>query len=150
MPRAVLEAQVAHLTLESRLGGYEAAEAAAPAIERSYTAIAALLNCAPREIALMENATLAWQMAFHGFPFEAGDRILTAEAEYASNYIAYLQMAARRGVRVDVVPSDEAGALSLEALEAMINERVKLIAVTHVPTNGGLVNPAAEIGRAHV
>ena len=45
------------------------------------------------------------------------------------------------------MPSDEAGQLSVEALRGMMDERVKLIAMTHVPTNGGLVNPAAEVGR---
>jgi selenocysteine lyase/cysteine desulfurase len=72
---------------------------------------------------------------------------LTARAEYASNYIAFLQVARRTGARVEVVPSDAQGQISVPGLEAMLDERVKLIAITHVPTNGGLVNPAAEVGR---
>src|SRR5690606_24848060 len=86
-------------------------------------------------------------LAFHAFRFEPGDRILTAEAEYASNYIAYLRARERWAVSVEVVPSDASGRLDVEALERMLDERVKLIAVTHVPTNGGLVNPAEAIGR---
>jgi len=147
MPEPVLRAQVGHLELEARRGGYRAAAEAEPAIEHSYDAIAALLNCARDEVALMENATLAWDMAFHAFRFGPGDRILTAEAEYASNYIAYLKVAERSGATVEVVPSDEHGQLSIDALESMIDGRVKLISVTHVPTNGGLVNPAEAIGR---
>jgi selenocysteine lyase/cysteine desulfurase len=86
-------------------------------------------------------------MAFYALPFAAGDRILTARAEYASNVIAFLQVAERTGAVVEVIPSDETGQISVEALQAMIDDRVKLIAITHVPTNGGLVNPAAAVGQ---
>ncbi len=147
MPRAVLAAQIDHLRLEGEMGGYEAAAAAADKIAGTYTAVARLLNCTKEEVALVENATVAWNHAFYAFDFKPGDRILTAEAEYAANYIAYLKMAKDRGVVVEVVPSDKTGQLSVAALEAMIDAKVKLISVTHVPTNGGLVNPAAEIGK---
>ena len=147
MPAPVLAAQIGHLELEGRIGGYEAAEAAAPAIARTYDALSALLACGADEIALVENATVGWNLALHALPFAAGDRILTAEAEYASNYIEYLRLAERRGVKVETVPSDDSGQLSLDALELMIDGRVKLISITHVPTNGGLINPAEGIGR---
>jgi cysteine desulfurase / selenocysteine lyase len=147
MPAPVLQAQLGHLQLEAETGGYEAAAAVDDRIEAIYDSIARLLNADRTEIALVENATVAWDMAFYSIGFAAGDRILTAEAEYLSNYIAFLQVARRSGVIVDVVPSDDAGELDVEALASMIDQRVKLIAITHVPTNGGLVNPAAEIGR---
>jgi selenocysteine lyase/cysteine desulfurase len=98
-------------------------------------------------VALVENATRAWDMAFYAIPLREGDRILTSVAEYASNYIAFLQVARRTGARVEVVPNDETGQLSVDALRAMADERVRVVAVTHVPTNGGLVNPAAAIGK---
>ena len=85
-------------------------------------------------------------MAFYAIPFEAGDRILTVEAEYASNYLAYLQLARQKGVIVDTIPSTADGEADVDALRGMIDERVRLISVTHVPTNGGLVNPIEEIG----
>jgi selenocysteine lyase/cysteine desulfurase len=146
-PQAVLDATIAHLQLEARIGGYEAAEQANDAIEHTYDAIAQLLGCACSEIALVESATRAWDMAFYSIHFEPGDRILTAMAEYASNYIAYLQIAQKTGVIIETIPNDEHGQTSSEALRQMIDERVKLIAITHVPTSGGLVNPAAEIGK---
>jgi cysteine desulfurase / selenocysteine lyase len=147
MPQPVLDAVIGHLRLEAAIGGYEAEAQAAAALERPYAALAALLNCAPDEIACVENATRAWDMAFYAIPFAPGDRILTVQAEYASNYIAYLQVAQRRGARVEVVPSDESGQADVAALRRMIDDRVKLIAMTHVPTNGGLVNPAAAVGQ---
>ena len=146
MPQSVLDAQIEHLRLEASMGGYEAADVAHASIERVYTAAGELIGCAPSEIAVIENATRAWDMAFYSIPFESGDRILTAQSEYASNYIAYLHVAARTGAVVEAIPNDEHGQVSVAALRAMLDERVKLIAITHVPTNGGLVNPAAEIG----
>ena len=146
-PQPVIEAVLGHLRLETEIGGYEAADRAEAALEGVYGSVARLINAAPDEIALVENATRAWDMAFYSLKLGRGDRILTARSEYASNVIAFLQIAEHRSAEIVVVPNDEAGALSVEALERMVDERVKLIAVTHVPTNGGLVNPAAAIGR---
>ncbi|MCF8467890.1 MAG: aminotransferase class V-fold PLP-dependent enzyme [Sneathiella sp.] len=147
MPLPVYEAVKEHLDLELAIGGYEAQNRAKPAFERTYDAIAELINCERSEIALVENATVGWQMAFYGMKFAPGDRILTAEAEYATNVIDYLQMAKRTGVKIDFVPSDNSGQMDVAALNAMIDDKVKLISVTHIPTNGGLINPAAEIGK---
>ncbi|MET4277556.1 MULTISPECIES: aminotransferase class V-fold PLP-dependent enzyme [unclassified Bradyrhizobium] len=152
MPVPVVAAMKEHIDLECEIGGYAAADRESRRLESVYGSVARLLNAAPDEIALMENATVAWQMAFYALQFREGDRILTAEAEYAANYVAFLQVAKRTGVAIDIVPSDASGELDLAALERMIDERVKLIAITWVPTNGGLVNPAAAVGkiaRAH-
>lgn len=147
MPQAVIDAQIGHLQLEARAGGYEAADAASDRVSACYDSIARLLNCSSDEIALVENATVGWCLAFYAVDLHPGDRVLTTEAEYSSNYINYLKVARDRGVSVEVVPSDSSGQLDVEALERMIDGKVKLIAITHVPTNGGLVNPAAEVGR---
>jgi len=147
MPQPVLDALQRHLQLEATIGGYEAAEREHAAAEHVYDALARLIGGHRDEIAVIENATRAWDMAFYSLRFGAGDRILTATAEYASNYIAYLQVAARTGAVVEVIPDDEHGQVSAEALRRMLDARVKLIAITHVPTNGGLVNPAAAVGR---
>jgi selenocysteine lyase/cysteine desulfurase len=148
MPRPVIDAFVDHIRLESEMGGYEAQAARKEAVEGTYRAIARLINGKPDEVALLENATRAWDMAFYGLAaaFKPGDRVLVSEAEYASNAIAMLQVARRSGVSIETVPSDPSGAVSVDALTGMLDARVRLIAITHVPTNGGLVNPAAEIG----
>jgi cysteine desulfurase/selenocysteine lyase len=145
-PQPVLDAVFGHLALESQLGGYEAHDANEEAIERFYGATAELLGARPQEIAFCSSATRAWDMAFYSFRFARGDRVLTSVADYISNYIAYLHVAERDGVEVVTVPNDEHGQVSVDALRELVDERVKLISITHVPTNGGLVNPVAPIG----
>lgn len=146
MSRRVLDAQIEYLRLESRLGGYEAARATEPVFEETHGLVAALIGASRDEIALVENATAGWGLAFGSIPFERGDTILTTEAEYASNFISYLKVARDRGVRVRVVPSDGRGQIDLEALARAIDGTTRLVSITHVPTNGGLVNPAEEVG----
>ena len=147
MPQPVLDAVVTHLKREAEIGGYEAAREAEAAIENSYYALASMLNCRRDELAVVENATVAWDVAFYGLPLEKGDVVLTAVSEYASNYIAYLQRAKRDGIEVRIIPNDKFGRTDPAALATMINDnRVKLISITHLPTNGGLINPASKIG----
>lgn len=153
-PAPIVKAMQDYLALEAEIGGYAAASREAKRLDGVYESVARLVNASAPEIALVENATVAWQMAFYGLAltFKPGDRILTAEAEYGANYVAFLQIAQRHGVEIGVVPSDASGALDVAALEKMIDPRVKLIAITWVPTNGGLANPAAAVGkiaRAH-
>ncbi|MEM9063247.1 MAG: aminotransferase class V-fold PLP-dependent enzyme [Pseudomonadota bacterium] len=147
MPQPVVDAIIDHTRLEAEIGGYEAKAARAAELDQVYDKVASHVGAERHQIALVENATVAWCAAFYALPLEKGQRILTCEAEYASNYIAFLQRAKRDGVVIEVVPSDASGALDVAALEAAMGSDVGLIAVTWVPTSGGLVNPAAEIGR---
>jgi selenocysteine lyase/cysteine desulfurase len=150
-PSQVTDAVVAHLRREAEIGGYEAAAEAHEQVEHTYDAISRLIGCRASEIAVVENATRAWDMAFYALPFQPGDRILTARAEYSSNVIAFLQVAARTGAVLEVVDNDESGQLSMADLRRRLADGtspVKLVAVTHVPTQGGLVNPAEDIGLA--
>lgn len=147
MPQPVIDAVISHTLLEAEIGGYEAADQVDDRVEAVYGSIARLIGAKPNEVAVVENATRAWDMAFYGIDFKPGDRILTSVAEYASNVIAFLQMR-ERGVSVEVVPNDEHGQISIAALTRLMDDRVRVVAVSHMPTNGGLVQPAAEIGAA--
>ena len=115
-PAPVVETVVEHLRLEAQIGGYEAADFARDRLERVYDSAAALIGAHRDEIAVLENATRAWTMAFYGIGFKPGDRILTSRAEYGSNYIAYLQVARRTGASVEPIPNDEHGQLDVDEL----------------------------------
>jgi selenocysteine lyase/cysteine desulfurase len=145
-PRRVHEAVVGYLERESQIGGYEAAAERRADWEHTYDALARLLNASRDEIAVVENATRAWDMAFYAFAFRPGDRILTGRAEYSSNWIALRQVAARTGAVVEMIEDDEHGQFDVAELERRLDERVKLISLVHVPTDIGLVNPARAVG----
>lgn len=147
LAQPTLDAMTAHLRLEAEIGGYEAAAAAQDAVAACYAGIAALVGGRASEVALFDNSTHAWNAAFYSVPLGPGDRILTGRAEYGSNVLAYWQAARRAGAEVVAVPNDSHGQLDVTALAGLVDERVKLIGVSHVPTGGGLVNPAAQIGR---
>jgi len=146
-PRQVVDAVVEHLQREAEIGGYEAAAERKDRWEHTYDALALLLGADRDEIAVVENATRAWDMAFYAFAFQPGDRILTGRAEYASNWIALKHVTDRTGASIEVVPDDESGQIDVAALERLLDERVKLVSLVHVPTQSGLVNPAAAVGR---
>lgn len=145
-PDPVLDAVIGHLRREAVIGGYEAGDEAEQALTQTYESIAQMIGCAADEVALVESATTAWHAIFYSLGLRRGDRILTGRAEYGSNAIAMLQLQQRLGVVVDLVEDDEHGQVSVDALRSRIDDDVRLIAMTHVPTSGGLVNPAAAIG----
>ena len=142
-----LDATLDHLKLEAEIGGYEAAAMAHDELEGFYTSVARLIGAQSEEIAFVENATRAWDLAFYSLDFKPGDRILTCVSEYSSNYISYLQVARKTGAEIVVVPDDEHGQIDLAALERRIDTRTKLLSISHVPTQGGLVQPAEAVGK---
>jgi selenocysteine lyase/cysteine desulfurase len=146
MSQPTLDAMTEHLGREAEMGGYEAARDAQDAIAATHAALAELVGGRAEEIALFDNATHAWNAAFYSVPLRAGDQILTGRAEYGSNVLAYWQAARRAGAEVVVVPNDEHGQLDVAALERLAGPKTRLIGVSHVPTSGGLVQPAERIG----
>jgi selenocysteine lyase/cysteine desulfurase len=146
-PEPVFRAVKQHLELERDIGGYEAEADAENQIRGLYSGFAELLRVLPEEIAFVENATRAWDMAFYALPLAEGDRIITHSAEYASNYLAFLHLARKRGIEIDVAPSDSSGQIDVNRLGEVLHPSTKVINLVHVPSQGGLVNPAAEVGR---
>lgn len=146
-PAVVLDTVVDYLQEEARVGGYELADRRAEDLAGVYRSVAGVVGAHQDEIALLDSATRAWDMAFYSLRFSPGDRILTTTTEYGANFIAYLQVAQRTGAVIEVIPDTPTGDVDVDALEQMVDGRTKLISINHVPTNTGLVNPAAAVGQ---
>lgn len=144
-PDPVVDTAIAHLRREAVVGGYRAANERMADLAAVKTSIARLIGAQASDIALSDSATRSWSDVFYSIPLREGDRILLCEVEYASNAIAALQRAAAVGAVVDYVPSDPSGQIDLNALERMLDDRVRIVSLVHAPTNGGLVNPAREV-----
>src|SRR5438874_6380860 len=96
MPRPVLDALTDHLAREAAIGGYEAADEAEPRVRETYALVAQLVGAAPKNVALVENATVAFSQALSAFDFRPGDRIVTTRTDYPSNQLMYLRSEERR------------------------------------------------------
>ncbi len=144
--RSTVEAVKEYLDLEASLGCYEAAEAKKQELEATYRSIATMINAHPDEIALQTNATCAWHSIFYALPFQAGERILIGRSEYISNYLSIVSHARQHNLRVHIIDDDAHGVIDLHQLKHHLDDDVALVALAHIPTNNGLINPAPEVG----
>ena len=148
LPRPVRDAVLGHLALEEKLGGYEAADAQVGPIRQAYADVARLLGANARNVALVQNSTVAFAQAISAFDLASGDVIVTSRSDYASNQIMYLSLARRRGVEVVRAPDAPEGGVDPEAVRKLVaRRRPALVALTWIPTNSGLVQPVEAVGR---
>ncbi|MCC7246467.1 MAG: aminotransferase class V-fold PLP-dependent enzyme [Saprospiraceae bacterium] len=147
-PASVLKAMTDYLTLETEIGGYEAADLKTAEIRRFYTSTARLLNAKPENIAFCGSATDAFSRALSSIVWKPGDVVLTTENDYASNQIAFLALQKRYGISLVRAKDIPAGGVDVEDMARLIQQHhPRLVAVTHVPTNSGLIQPVEAIGR---
>ena len=146
MPKPVAETLMWHLEHELAKGGYVAAEDAAERHAAAYATLARLLGARDDEIALQPSATEAWGRLFYSLPLQPGDRVITAFNEYCANFVSMLHRARHDGVAIDVVDPAADDDLDLDALQARIGPRTRLIAISHVPSSSGQINPVAAVG----
>jgi len=148
MPEPVARAIHDHISLESRIGGYEAADARRDAVQGAYRSVAELLGAQPENVAFTENATSSFVQALSSIPFERDDVILTTRNDYASNQIQLLSLQARMGVQFVRAADQPEGGVDVQAMADLIRRHhPRLVCVTHVPTNSGLVQDVGAVGR---
>jgi cysteine desulfurase/selenocysteine lyase len=146
-PDVVVETVVNYLHEEAINGGYETEYKYDGQLNNTYELVARLINAGKDEIALVENASTAWGIAFNGIDFKPGDEIITCEMEYVTNLIGFLNVQKTRGVTLKIIPNDDRGNFSIPALEAAISPKTKLIAMTHISSTAGGMIPIVEIGK---
>jgi selenocysteine lyase/cysteine desulfurase len=150
MPNAVTQAQLDHIKLESQIGGYEASALRAKEVQNFYVQCAKLFNCKPTNIAFTASATDSYTRALSSIPFKEGDVILTDNDDFVSNQIQFLSLQKRLGVKIVRINNATIGGVDLNDLEEKLKKyQPKLLAITHIPTNSGLVQPVLEIAKIY-
>ncbi len=147
MPAAVVTAITDHLRLEARIGGYEAADLVEPGVRACYQALATLIGAAPRNMAVVENATVAMAQALSAFDFSPGDVVVTSESDYVSNQLMLLSLAQRCGLEVKRAAELPAGGVDPDSLDQFCRHpRTRLVVLSWLPTNSGLIQNATAVG----
>ena len=146
-PDEVVETVIQYLNNEATQGGYELEHRSAERLADVYELIARLIHAEKEEVAIVENASMAWGLAFNGIDFKQGDVIITSEMEYETNLLGFLNAEQTHGIEIKVIPNDEEGDFSLSALENAITPQTRLIAITHIASTAGTVLPVCEIGK---
>lgn len=150
MPDVVTQAQLDHITLESEIGGYEAAALRAAVVQAFYEQAALLFNCQPGNIAFTSSATDSYTRALSAIPFEKGDVILTDCDDFVSNQIQFLSLQKRLGVKIVHIRNAPEGGVDVQDLQEKLHEYLpRLLAITHIPTNSGLVQPVDAIAKVY-
>jgi selenocysteine lyase/cysteine desulfurase len=150
MPRGVTQSILDHIKLESAIGGYEASALRHDAIRLFYDVAARLFNCKPANIAFTASATDSYTRALSSIPFREGDIILTDTDDFISNQIQFLSCQKRFGVRIEHIRNSPVGGVDLDDLDHKLHTlQPRLLAITHIPTNSGLVQPVKDIGEIY-
>jgi selenocysteine lyase/cysteine desulfurase len=146
-PLPVVDAVLSHLRREQEIGGYEAADEAAGRLREGYAGVGRLLGCAPRNVAVVENATVAFSQALAAFDFAPGDLLVTTRNDYPSNQIMYRALARRRGIEVRLADELPEGGVDPDSVRRLAaHPRCRLVAVSWIPTNSGLVQDVEAVG----
>ena len=153
-PQQVLDALIGYYTTcnaNVHRGVHFLSEIATEAHDVARGKVRAFLNAAStREIVFTRNSTEGINLVAHAFGrwrVNAGDEILITAMEHHSNIVPWQLLCAERGAHLRVAPIDDAGALILDELEALLTPRTKLLSVTHMSNALGTVNPIATIVR---
>lgn len=148
MPQPVVDEVTSYLRLESEIGGYETATLRAADIRVAYRQVAKLIGAQPHNVAFTENATVSTAQVLSAIRWNRGDAIVTTRNDYASNQIQFLALQKRFGIRVLRAEDRATGGVDVSSLDDLVaKHRPKLVCVTHIPTNSGMVQDVVGAGQ---
>jgi len=161
-PNVVIDAESDFYRLHNAAvhrGAHQLAEEATDAYEGAREIVAQFLNASVDEIVFTKNATESLNLISYAmgnaapgnrFHLKAGDSIVVTEMEHHANLIPWQQLAARTGATLKWFTVTDDGRLDLSQLNSMIDEKTKVVALTHQSNVLGTINPLEEITkRAH-
>ena len=148
MPSAVIDSIQKYILLEGLTGGYETEDLQTAEINGFYKSLATLINCEPKNIAFTSSATNSFARALSCIPFKEGDTILLANEDYISNQFAFLSLQKRFNLKIIRASSLPSGGVDVGDMKRLMDQHhPRLVSLTHVPTNSGLIQPIEEVGR---
>ena len=148
MPQPVIDSMIGHIQLEATMGGYESADLKAKEIAGFYDSVGQLLNCSAKNIAFTSSATNSFSRGLSCIPFQEGDSILLANEDYISNQIAFLSLQKKFKLKILRAKSLPSGGVDVEDMKRLMDvHHPKLVSLTHVPSNTGLIQPVEEVGK---
>ncbi len=106
-----------------------------------------------KECIFVRGATEGINLVMHGYGrkfINSGDEIIISAMEHHANIVPWQMLCEEKGARLRVIPMNDAGELLLDEYDALLSERTKFVAVTHISNALGTVNPIKRmIDQAH-
>jgi cysteine desulfurase/selenocysteine lyase len=151
-PRAVIEAltrAMEHSYANVHRGLHTLANETTETYEAARKTVAKFIGADPSEIVFTKGATEAINLVAAGLgaSLKPGDEIVVSEMEHHANIVPWHFLRERCGVVLKVAPITDEGVLDVEAFRGLLNERTKVVALSHMSNVLGTVNPVAELTR---
>lgn len=150
-PQMVIDAMATYYQNQNanvHRGNHSLSNEATQAMEASRQKMATFFNAASaNEIIFTKGTTESINMVAHGFRqiLKKGDEVLISEMEHHANIVPWQITCEMTGAKLKVIPITDEGRLDMKALNSLLNEKTKLVAITHISNTLGSINPIKEI-----
>jgi cysteine desulfurase/selenocysteine lyase len=135
-----------HYRANVERGVHRFSQRASEEYEHAHEEVARFIGApGPENVAMLRNTTEGINLVANSLDWSKKDKIVTTVIEHHSNFITWLRVGKRYGTKIEVVKSDSSGVFDLGDFEKAVDDRTKLVAVTHVSNVLGCIVPIREI-----